>query len=56
MDKISDLFKKEKIGELILVVIFIIYLIMGSHTPSIIAHQVNTLFGKLIIIISWSFP
>ena len=51
MDKISDLFKKEKIGELILVVIFIIYLIMGSHTPSIIANQVNTLFGKLIIII-----
>lgn len=51
MDKISDLFKKDKIGELILVVIFIIYLIMGSHTPSAIANQVNTIFGKLIIII-----
>jgi hypothetical protein len=51
MDKISDLFKKNKTGELILIVIFIIYLIMGLDTPSFIGNYVNTLFGKLFIII-----
>ena len=43
MDKISSLFKKEKMGELLLMIIFIIYLIMGYKTPESIANIVDTI-------------
>ena len=45
------LFKKDKIAELILAILFIIYLIMGYKTPEPIANIVDTLVGKVIIII-----
>ena len=51
MDKISSLMKKDKIGEIILITIFILYLIFGFRTPSTIAKQVNTIWGKCIIIL-----
>lgn len=51
MDKISSLFKKDKIGEIILITIFILYLIFGFQTPPQVAKQVNTMYGKIIIFI-----
>ena len=51
MDSFSNLFKKEKIAELILAILFIIYLIMGYKTPEPIANLVDTLVGKIIIIV-----
>jgi hypothetical protein len=51
MDSFSMLFKKDKMAELILAILFIIYLIMGYKTPEPIANIVDTLVGKIVIII-----
>jgi hypothetical protein len=51
MDSFSVLFKKDHRGELVLVVLFIIYLIMGYKTPEGIANMVDTLVGKIVIFV-----
>ena len=51
MESFSSLLKKEHMGELVLVVLFIIYLIMGSKTPEPVAGMVDTLVGKIAIFI-----
>ena len=51
MNSFTDLFKKEHMGQLLLVILFIIYLIMGYRTPQPIAQAVDTLVGKIIIFI-----
>jgi hypothetical protein len=50
MDSFSSLFKKDKIGQLLLSIIFIVYLIMGYNTPTPISHLISSLTGKLVII------
>jgi hypothetical protein len=49
MDSLTSLFKKEHIGELTLIVLFIVYLIMGYKTPEPIANLVDTLIGKIVL-------
>ena len=49
MDSFSKLFKKENMGQVILSVLFIIYLIMGYKTPENIANVIDTFYGKTII-------
>ena len=51
MEGFSSLLKKEHMGELVLVVLFIIYLIMGLKTPELVAGIVDTLAGKIVILI-----
>ena len=51
MESFSSLLKKEHMGELVLVVLFIIYLIMGLKTPVPVAGMVDTLVGKIVIFI-----
>jgi hypothetical protein len=51
MDSISGLFKKENMGQLLLVILFIIYLIMGYKTPQIVANSVDSIVGKIFIIV-----
>jgi hypothetical protein len=51
MDSFSSLFKKEHMGELILVVLFIIYLIMGYKTPEPVAGLIDSLGGKIVLFI-----
>ena len=51
MEKISSLFKKEKMGELLLMILFIIYLIMGYKTPESLANVVDSLPGKFVILL-----
>jgi len=51
MEGFSSLFKKEHMGELVLVILFIIYLVMGFKTPEPIAGLVDTLVGKISIFI-----
>jgi hypothetical protein len=51
MDKFSSLFKKEHTGELILVILFIIYLVMGYNTPEPLANLIDSLGGKIVIFI-----
>ena len=43
--------KKEHMGEFILVILMIIYLVMGFRTPDIIANIVDSIVGKVMIIL-----
>jgi hypothetical protein len=51
MDSFSSLFKKEHMGEFILVILFIIYLIMGYKTPELVADLIDSLPGKIVVFI-----
>jgi hypothetical protein len=52
MDSFSSLLKKEHMGELTLVIIFIIYIILGFKTPEPIASLVDSLLGKIVIFVT----
>ena len=51
MESLSSLFNKEHVGELILSILFIIYLVLGFHTPQPVANLIDTLVGKLVILL-----
>lgn len=51
MDSFTELFKKEHMGEFILIVLMIIYLILGLRTPDLIANMVDNIIGKVVIIL-----
>jgi len=51
MDGFSDLLKKENMGELVLAILFIIYLVMGFRTPEMVAGMIDTLTGKIVIFV-----
>jgi len=51
MNSFSSLLKKEHRGELILTIIFIIYLILGYRTPQPVAFLVDNIIGKVVIFI-----
>jgi hypothetical protein len=51
MESFSSLFKKQHMGELVLVILLIVYLILGLKTPQPIANVVDTLVGKIVIIL-----
>lgn len=50
MDYLSDLFKKDSMGQVILVILFLIYIIMGYKTPEGLATMVDTIIGKLFVV------
>ena len=52
MESVSNLFEKKRSSELILSGLFIIYLIMGFKMPMPIANVVDTLFGKVAVLLS----
>lgn len=51
MEGFGSLFKKQHIGQLVLVVVFIIYIIMGYETPEPVASLIDTMFGKVIVVV-----
>ena len=51
MEGFSSLFKKEHMSELVLAILFIIYLVIGFKTPEPIAGLVDTLVGKISIFV-----
>jgi hypothetical protein len=51
MESFSSLFKKEHMGELVLVILLILYLILGFKTPEPIASMIDSLVGKVVIFI-----
>jgi len=51
MDSFTELLKKEHMGEFILVVLMIIYLVMGFKTPDLIANMVDNIVGKVVVIL-----
>jgi hypothetical protein len=50
MDYLSDLFKKDNMGQVLLTFLFLIYIIMGYKTPDSLASMVDTMLGKLVVI------
>jgi hypothetical protein len=50
MDNFKDLFKKERKGEILLTILFIIYILMGYKIPSSVASVIDTNYGKIVII------
>jgi hypothetical protein len=51
MDNLRQLFKKDEVGQLILCILFIIYLIMGYKTPEPVASMIDSMLGKIIILL-----
>lgn len=51
MESFSSLLKKQHMGELVLVILLIVYLILGFKTPEPIASIVDSLIGKIVIFI-----
>jgi ABC-type multidrug transport system fused ATPase/permease subunit len=51
MNSFTELLKKEHMGEFILIVLMIIYLVMGLRTPELIANMVDHVVGKVVIIL-----
>ena len=51
MDSFNDLFKKQHMGEFVLVILMIIYLILGLKTPDIIANMIDNVIGKVVVIL-----
>ncbi len=51
MDSFTELLKKEHMGEFILVILMIIYLVMGFKTPNMIANLIDNIIGKVVVIL-----
>ena len=51
MDNFKDLFKKQHMGQVILLILFIIYLIMGYKTPDSLANLIDNVYGKVFVIV-----
>jgi hypothetical protein len=51
MNKLTGLFKTQNVGQLMLAILFVIYLIMGYKTPNPLASWIDTLVGKIVVIL-----
>ena len=51
MDSFSDLFKKENSGQVVLAILFIVYLISGYKTPDSVANVIDTIYGKIVVVV-----
>jgi hypothetical protein len=51
MNSFTELLKKEHMGEFILVILMIIYLVMGFKTPEMVANLIDNIIGKVVIIL-----
>jgi hypothetical protein len=51
MDSFTELLKKEHMGEFILIILMIIYLVMGFKTPDMVANLIDNIVGKVVIIL-----
>ena len=51
MESFSSLLKSVSQGELVLAIVFIIYLILGLKTPEPIANLIDTLVGKVVLVL-----
>jgi hypothetical protein len=50
MEIINSLFKEKYLGELVLIILFSIYLNLNYPIPHKLAQNIDTLFGKIIVI------
>ena len=52
MDNFKDLFQKQKSGEVLLTILFIIYILMGYKVPETVASAVDSVVGKAVVVIA----
>lgn len=51
MEYLKELFERRNMPQLVLVVLFVIFLLMGSETPESIANIVDTMAGKIVVMV-----
>ena len=51
MGGMNQLYERKNIGQLILIILFLIYLVIGYKTPHDLAILIDNIWGKVIIII-----
>ena len=49
MEYLNELLEKRNMSQLVLVVLFIIYLLMGYKTPASVASMIDTTVGKIVV-------
>ena len=47
----TELFERKNLGQLALLILFLIYLIMGYKMPYALAFMIDTIWGKITVII-----
>lgn len=52
MDYFSSLFDKKNMPQLVLAVLFIIYLVMGYKMPGSVASAIDTTGGKIVVVLA----
>ena len=51
MESFSRLFKKENMGELVLIILLVVYLILGLKTPEPFASMIDSMGGKIVMFV-----
>jgi hypothetical protein len=51
MNSLTSLFKRENMGQLLLSILFIIYIVMGYKMPHNVAAMIDTIPGKSLVVI-----
>ena len=51
MNYLSNLFTKKHMSELLLSVLFVIYLVMGFKMPGVVASMIDTTIGKIVVVL-----
>ncbi len=51
MESVNSLFNKSHTGQLLLSILFIIYIIMGYEMPEPFASMIDSLIGKIVVIV-----
>jgi len=51
MDYFRDLFTKKQTPELVLSILFVLYLVMGFHVPDGVATIIDTSIGKIVVVL-----
>ena len=51
MDYFKDLFTKKQTPELVLSILFVLYLVMGFHVPDGVATIIDTSIGKIVVVL-----
>jgi hypothetical protein len=51
MNSFTVLFQRENLGQLILCILFVIYLLMGASTPPTVSKMIDTIYGKIFVIV-----
>jgi len=51
MDNFNNLLKKDNLGDLLLSILFIIYLIMGYKLPDQVSNTISRPLGKIVVVL-----